>query len=302
LRFEFSKRLTEVLVSNSKECAQLKLTLRSGSELIEDALGERGFDGAVFLDELQTHRGLAGKGESESGSRGGEAVLPSEEQEVASSMQVEIGIAPGVEVGATSERLSWVVGSIFACMVDECDGNSKGAGELAESGENGGDLSGVVFVGALESHVGVEDEKPGLVLLKGKAEPMEIFGSVESESRFEDKPHIEGVEVGLACLGELLEPFPDLFGRILGGVDEDDSRPWDVESSETGLPGGDGDGELQSEPGFSAFGLSADDAHCPFAPELVDEPKGGVVSAGSHARGLNDPQRGAHRCRPVVEV
>lgn len=43
LDFELAKGLTEVLVSNSKKSAQLKLTLRPGGELIEDALCERGF-------------------------------------------------------------------------------------------------------------------------------------------------------------------------------------------------------------------------------------------------------------------
>lgn len=106
----------------------------------------------------------------------------------------------------------------------------------------------------------------------------------------------------MASVGELEDTFTDLFWRILGPVDEDGTGSRDVETSETGSAGSNGNGELQSEPSLAALGLSTDDANSPVSPELVDEPKGGVDRAGRQPRGLNDPQRRAHRRRPVVVV
>jgi hypothetical protein len=148
-------------------------------ECIEDSLGERALDGDVFLKEFEPHGRLLGKSEGEIRSSWGEAMLATQEQAVTSSLQIEIGIAPGVKVRAASECLSWVVGGVFACVMDEGDGESEGPRKLTQSGENGGDLGGVVFVRALESDVGVEHEEPRLVLLEGVPEPVEMFSSVE---------------------------------------------------------------------------------------------------------------------------
>lgn len=127
---------------------------------------------------------------------------------------------------------------------------------------------------------------------------MEMFGPVESKRGLEDEPNIECMEVGQAGSCDLGEAISDLFGSILGGVDEGGSGTWDVESSEAGTTRSDGDSELESEPGFPALGLSPDDSDRAIAPELVDEPKRSVGSAFRHASGLNDCKRGAHRRRP----
>ena len=105
--FELTKSLAQVLVTDAKESSQLKLTLWSVIvEGIEDSLGERALDGNVFLEQFETHGRLLGKRQSEIRPGWGEAVLTTQEQEVTSSLQIEIGIAPGVEVGAASEGLS----------------------------------------------------------------------------------------------------------------------------------------------------------------------------------------------------
>ena len=85
-------------------------------------------------------------------------MLASEEQEVASSLKVKIGISPSVEVGAASEGLAGLFGSVFSCMMDKSNGEPESAGQVAQSGEDGGDLCCIVFIGALKPDIGVEDE------------------------------------------------------------------------------------------------------------------------------------------------
>lgn len=241
---------------------------------------ERAVVGDVFLDQFEMHGRLLGERQSEIRSRRCEAVLTAEEQGVSSSLEIEIGIAPGVKVGATSESLSWLVGSVFACVMHDSDGKAERARKLTQSGKDGGNLSGVVFVGALESDVGVEHEELRLVLFDGGAKPAEMFCSVEPESGLENQPYVEGIEVRLSCVGELEEPFAELLWSILGPVGEHGTGSRDVEATETRSSRSDGDGEFQSEPSLAALGLSSDDAHGPVPPELVDEPKRRVEGTG----------------------
>ena len=102
-------------------------------------------------------------------------MLDAEQEGVASAGQVEIGVTPRPEVAASAEPLTGKVGSVLAGMVDEEDGGVEGAGELSESGEDGGDLASVVFVGTLKTDVGIEDQECGTVFCEGETESLEIM-------------------------------------------------------------------------------------------------------------------------------
>ena len=46
-------------------------------------------------------------------------------------------------------------------MMDEEECEGERAGEVAQGGEDGGDLGGIVFIGSLKADVGIEDEEAG---------------------------------------------------------------------------------------------------------------------------------------------
>ena len=135
-----------------------------------------------------------------------------QEEIVASTAQVEIGIAPGMEVGATSERETGVVSRALACVVDEDDGEMESPREFAQSPENGRNLGGIIFVDGLKTDIWVQNQKLGPVEGEGFAKPGKMVGSVEPEDRLEDKLHIKRVEVCSTCF-ELAPRYVRVFVR-----------------------------------------------------------------------------------------
>jgi hypothetical protein len=144
--------------------------------------------------------------------------------------------------------------------MDEEEGEGERPGDLTERGEDGGDFGGVVFVGPLESDVGVKDEEAGAVPGEGGPEALDRFGAVDTQAGLEDEVEFEGVEGSAPGLAEVLDALADVQGGVLGGVDEDGSGVGDGEASQAGAAGGDGDGDLEGEPALAGLGGSADNA------------------------------------------
>ena len=59
---------------------------------------------------------------------------------------------------------------------------------------------------------------------------------------------------------------------VFGGIEQDAAGAPDREAAQAGDAGGDGDGQIESEEGFTAFGLAANDADGFFRPQPIDEP------------------------------
>jgi hypothetical protein len=144
--------------------------------------------------------------------------------------------------------------------MDEEEGEGERPGDLTERGEDGGDFGGVVFVGPLESDVGVQDEEAGAVPGEGGPEALDGFRTVDTQAGLEDEIEFEGVEGSAPGLAEVLDALADVQGGVLGGVDEDGSGVRDGEASQAGAAGGDGDGELEGEPALAGLGGSTNDA------------------------------------------
>ena len=102
-------------------------------------------------------------------------MLARQDEITASKTQVEIRIAPGVKIGATSESKTGFVGGVLASVVDEDDGHAESSGEFPQDREHGGDLGGVILVDALKSDVGVQDEKLGSMACEGISKPVEML-------------------------------------------------------------------------------------------------------------------------------
>ena len=110
-------------------------------------------------------------------------------------------------------------------MVDEEDGGVEGACQLTQCGENGGDLAGVIFIGALEAYERIKDQQLGALAGERKVEPVQVLGTVKTERGVEDEPDIECGEVGAACVRDALDATFDLMRRVFSR--EHEHRPGD---------------------------------------------------------------------------
>jgi hypothetical protein len=95
------------------------------------------------VDGLQSEGGPAlGQRNGDGGERGCGAMLDGEGEVIAVAAQIEVGIAPGVELGRATQGLSGAgVAGGFPGMMDNQHGNAMAALELAQIGEQRGDLA-----------------------------------------------------------------------------------------------------------------------------------------------------------------
>ena len=147
------------------------------------------------------------------------AVLDGEREIVGLSLDVEVGIAPSMKLGATTQGRpgAEVVGS-FSGVVDDDNGEMKQTLELTEVGENGSDIGRRIFVDTVEANEGVEEQEPRLKLLDSKPKPRLILEGVESERRSGNDLNIELCEVDMCEMADTFESSAHDLQRILGGV------------------------------------------------------------------------------------
>ena len=111
--------------------------------------------------------------------------------------------------------------------------------QLAQVGEDGGDLLGRVLVDAMR-YKWIEDEKARSPSGDGLDEAPLVVEAIEPEARREDRVDREILELESALEGEAFEPLADRGGRVLGGEQEDRPSTRDREGPECGRPGCDG--------------------------------------------------------------
>ncbi len=151
-------------------------------------------------------------------------------------------------------------------MVDQEDGGVEGACQLTQCGENGGDLAGVIFIGALEAYEWIEDQQLGALAGERKVEPVQVLGTVETERGVEDEPDIECGEVGAAHVRDALDATFDLMRGVFSREDEHRPGTGDREAAQARTTGGDRDCQLQRQKCLAAFGGSPDETDSRSAP------------------------------------
>jgi hypothetical protein len=151
--------------------------------------------------DLEVERLVVGMDEAEQqgfGSGSGSVFDGEAQTLIGAAAEIAGGVGPGVEVGASAQRLAGILAGSFGHVVDEGKGEVMTAIELAEESEEAGDVGGTVFVEVVEADQGVEEAAAGLEEGEGLVE-----------------------------------------GGAGGG---------DLEAAETGDGGGDGDGQIESQP------------------------------------------------------
>ena len=98
--------------------------------------------------------------------------------------------------------------------------------------------------------------------------------ALEIEAQAGRGDHLD-VELGEADAGggaDAIDPAADDMECVFGGVEQDAAGACHREAAQAWDTGGDGDGQIEGEEGFTALGLAADDPDSLFGPQPIDEP------------------------------
>src|SRR5262249_32188961 len=112
------------------------------------------------------------------------AVLDGQGESIPLPSQIEVAVAPGVELRGAAQRLAGtdVAGTLLG-MVDDEDGKRVAALQLAQIGKQRGDLAAGVLIDPVQAHERIKDQQArlqsGNSLLQSKA----IGGKVEPGGR-----------------------------------------------------------------------------------------------------------------------
>ncbi len=274
-----------------------------GDAVIEGVWLDGGLGGALAFDDLEGESVVTlneVEGERGHGRRG--AVFDGERDAVICvATQIEVGIAPGVELGGTAERLTGAHGAgAFPGVVDEDDSEAMAALEVAQVGEQRGDLAADILVDAMQADERIEDEHSGLQRGDGLVEFGLIGLEIEPQAGRGDDLDVDVGQLDRGGGADAVEPATDDVQGVLGGVEQHATGVGHGEAAQTGPAGGDGDGQIEGEEGFAAFGLAADDADGLLGPQVVDQPSRFLGPFGQ-AMGGNDGKRG-HRRLPATAL
>ncbi len=224
-------------------------------------------------------------------------VLDGEEQRFILAAQVEIGIAPRMQLGAATQRLPGAcVGGSLARMVDEEDCSREATLELAEVGKKRGDFSDHIFVDAMQAHEWIEDEELGSQGIDGFLQSVAVVAAIESEAGRRDDMDVEGLEGDTGGARDAGEPAADDVQGVLSSEEKHGPRLRHGKPPQACSTGGHRDRDIESEEGLAALGFTAHDADRLIGPQSFDEPAprfGTVVELvrlgerqGAHARRL----------------
>jgi hypothetical protein len=276
---------------------------RCGDALVDGGLLDEAFGLGIGLDGLQGEGVIAlGEFESDAGDGGGGAMLDGQHDAVvAVAAEVEVGIAPGVEFGRSAQGLTGADGTgALSGVVDDGPGDGVTPLQFAQEGEQRGNLPADILVNAMQTDEGIEHEQarlqPGDSLLEACAV------SIQIEAQAGRGDHLD-VEFGQRDRGggtDALEAAANDVQGIFGRIEQNAAGTRDREASQAGCCRSDGDGQIEGEEGFAAFGLTADDPDRLLGPQLIDQPTPLLGNLGETPSRLN--RKLGHRRRRLAAL
>ena len=119
-------------------------------------------------------------------------MLDRQREIIAVAAQVEVAIAPGVELGGAAQRLTGAdaAAALLGVMDDE-HGNAMPALQLAQVGEQRGDLAAGVLVDAVQTYERIEDEQARLQSGDGLGEVAAVGIQIEPDGGRGDDLDVE---------------------------------------------------------------------------------------------------------------
>ena len=215
--------------------------------------------------------------------------------------EVEVGIAPGVEFRRPAQGLTGADGTgALSGVVDDGHGDGVTPLQLAQEGEQRGDLAADILIDAMQPHERIEDQQAWLEPAHGLVETRAV--SIEVEAQAGRGDHLD-VEFGQRDAGggtDALEAAPNDVQGVFGRIEQNATGAADREAAQAGRCRGDGDGQIEGEEGFAALGLAADDPHRLLGPQLIDQPTSLLGSLGETPGRLN--RKLGHRRRRLAAL
>lgn len=157
-------------------------------------------------------------------------------------------------------------------MVHHQDGEIVLTLQPTQKSQQGRDLVGHVFVNAVQTHEGVEDQEFGLMVSDRLGQGLAICVEVQPQARRGDHLDVDVCQFEIRGAAQRVEAVTHDVQGILGREDQHTPRPWDGETPQAWSAGGHGDADLQREEGLAALGFTPEDADSLVGPELLDEP------------------------------
>ena len=146
------------------------------------------------LDGLEREGvGALGESQGDAGDGGGGAMLGGEDDAVvAVAAEIEVGIAPGMELGGAAQGLAGADGAAtLAGVVDDGDGNRVAALKIAQEGEHRRHFAAGVLIDAVQADERIEDEQPRLQGGDGLVETAAVGVEIEAQAGRGDHLDIE---------------------------------------------------------------------------------------------------------------
>src|SRR5580692_2283376 len=166
-----------------------------------------------------------------------------------------------MKLGGAAQGLAGAdVAGALTGVVDEDDGKSVAALQVAQICQQGSDVAADVLVDAVQPDEGIEDEQAWLERGNGLFQAFAVGLDIETQAGRGDDLDVDIGEADAGGGTDAVEAAPDDMRRVLGGIEEDPARPGHGEAAQAGSAGGDRDGQVEGEEGFAALRLAADDA------------------------------------------
>ena len=250
------------------------------------AIGLNRFEGksAVALDQFERDAWHGGSGTMLDGQDDTIVTVPPE---------IEVGIAPGVELRRSAQGLTGTNGAraLFGVM-DEHHGDGVAPLQFAQEGKQRRDIATDILIDAMQAHERIEDEQPRFQPGDGLFQTYAVSLEIEAQTGRRDHLDVEFGETDAGGGANAFEAATDDMERVLGGIEQHATGIGHDEAPQAGDAGGDGDREIEGKEGFAAFRLAADDADGLFRPQPVDEPAL-LFGALGETPGLAGPEAGS---------
>ena len=152
----------------------------------------------------------------------------------------------------------------------------------------------------MQTDEGIEDQQSWLESANGLVETRAISVEVEAQAGRCDHLDVEFVQCDAGGGTDALEAAANNVQGVFGRIEQNAAGTRDREAAQAGCCCGNGDGQIEGEEGFAAFGLAADDPDRLLGPQLINQPAPLLGSLGETPSWLN--RKLGHRRRRLAAL
>jgi hypothetical protein len=185
--------------------------------------------------------------------------------------QVEVGVTPAVQFTGTAQGLPWAAGvGVFARVMNQDHSHLKLTLQFSKVRKQRGDLGGIVFIDAMESDQGIQDQKNGLEILHGVSQALAIDRGIQPERGRGDDFDGQRWKAHSSGAGDAFQALAHDSQRVLGGKEQHFAGAAHGELPQAGGARSDAHRHIEGQEAFAAFGFSAENADGLIGPEPLD--------------------------------